>query len=73
MSLVDQATETQLSNIEKKTGKNRAALAREFLAQGLSKHGEMVSWVKAACGLGHGDANALVHVSRQSAAASPAA
>lgn len=72
MTVVDKAIETQLSNIEKKTGKTRAALGQEILAQGLSKHGEMVGWVKAAYGLGHGDANTLVHVSRKSAEASPA-
>lgn len=67
MSAVDQALETQLSNIEAKTGKSRTALGEEILAQGLSKHGEMVKWVKETWGLGHGDANTLVHVTRKAA------
>ena len=67
MSAVDQALETQLSNIEAKTGKSRAALSKEILGQGLAKHGEMVKWVKESWGLGHGDANTLVHVARKAA------
>lgn len=67
MNVVDQALETQLSNIEAKTGKSRAALGKEILAQGLTKHGEMVKWVKESWGLGHGDANTLVHVARKAA------
>jgi hypothetical protein len=67
MSAIDQALETQLSNIEAKTGRSRAALGQDILAQGLSKHGEMVKWVKEAWGLGHGDANTLVHIARKGA------
>jgi len=67
MSAIDQALETELSNIEAKTGKGRAALATEILAQGLTKHGEMVKWVKESWGLGHGDANTLVHIARKGA------
>lgn len=67
MSVLDQALETQLSNIEAKTGRSRAALAKEILGQGLAKHGEMVKWVKESWGLGHGDANALVHIARKGA------
>lgn len=66
MSVLDKATETQLANIETKTGRSRADLSKDILAQGLSKHGEMVSWVKETWGLGHGDANTLVHVARRS-------
>lgn len=67
MSAVDTALETQLSNIEAKTGKARAALYAEVLGQGLQKHGEMVKWAKETLGLGHGDANAIVHMARKSA------
>ena len=66
MSVLDKAAETQLANIETKTGRSRAELSKDILAQGLSKHGEMVSWVKDNWGLGHGDANTLVHVARRS-------
>jgi predicted transport protein len=67
MNVIDQAGETQLCNIEAKTGKSRAELGREILAQGLTKHGQMVQWVKDNLGLGHGDANTLVHVTRRAA------
>ena len=73
MSAVDQALETQLLNIEAKTGKPRASLYADVLGQGLAKHGEMVAWAKSTLGLGHGDANTLVHVARKSAEATPAA
>ncbi len=68
MNALDKAVETQISNIEKKTGKTRDVLMREILAQGLTKHGEMVSWAKQTLGLGHGDANTLVHLARQGGA-----
>lgn len=67
MSSVDQASETQLANIEKKTGQDRQALFAAVLGQGLAKHGEMLAWAKAHLGLGHGDANALVLHARRSA------
>ena len=68
MSTVDKALETQLSNIETKTGLTRAELSERILSEGLAKHGEMVKWVKETLDLGHGDANTLVHIARQSAA-----
>jgi len=67
MDAVDKALETQLSNIEAKTGRAIEALSAEILAQGLEKHGQMVSWVKSEWGLGHGDANTLVHMARRAA------
>lgn len=67
MDAVDKALETQLSNIETRTGKTIAALSTAIMAQGLKKHGQMVSWVKSEWGLGHGDANTLVHVARRAA------
>lgn len=66
MSIVDQATETQLRNIESRTGKDRSDLFTAVLGQGISKHGEMVSWAKQAYNLGNGDANTLVHLARRS-------
>lgn len=72
MSVLDQAAETQVSNIEAKTGRSRAELTKGILAQGLSKHGEMVNWVKSNWGLGHGDANTIVHVARRSVEDAPA-
>lgn len=61
MSTVDQALETQLSNIEKKTGQTRAELMAAIKALGAKKHGEIVAWLKSTYGMGHGDANTITH------------
>jgi hypothetical protein len=70
---VDKAVATQLANIEKRSGKTLAELAAIISRSGLSKHGELVAMLKAELGLGHGDANTLVHVVKQAAAPAPAA
>ncbi len=62
MSNLDQARATQIANIEKKTGKSLAALRKALEGSGRSKHGELRSWAMEAFGLGHGDANTLVHI-----------
>ncbi len=61
MSSVDKAIETQLANIEKRTGKTLKELAAIVKKSGLEKHGEMVALLKKELGMGHGDANTLVH------------
>lgn len=61
MSDLDKAVQTQLDNIQKKTGKSLAELAAIVHQSGLTKHGEIRDMLKAKLGLGHGDANALVH------------
>lgn len=68
-STLDQAVETQLRNIETKTGMSRAALADALARTGLEKHTALLAHAKAAWGLGHGDANALVLMARRAAAA----
>jgi predicted transport protein len=64
MADLDKATATQLSNIEKRTGKSIGELTTVVRNSGLSKHGELVAMLKAELGMGHGDANLLVHVVR---------
>ncbi len=64
MADLDKALETQLANIEKKTGKTIAELTRMVLESSLEKHGEMVALLKSDLGMGHGDANTLVHIAR---------
>jgi hypothetical protein len=64
---LDKALQTQLSNIQKKTGKTLPELAAVLTASGLSKHGELRDYCKSTLGLGHGDANTLVTVLRQAA------
>ena len=66
MSVLDQAVQTQLNNIEKKTGRSLAELSALAAASGLSKHGQLRDYFKAELALGHGDANALVHFVQQS-------
>jgi hypothetical protein len=66
MSSLDKAMQTQLDNIQKKTGKSLDELAAIVRKSGLSKHGEIRDYLKRELGLGHGDANALVHAVWQS-------
>jgi hypothetical protein len=62
MSSLDKAIQTQLENIQKKTGKSLEELAAVARKSGLTKHGEIRDMFKEKLGLGHGDANTLVHV-----------
>lgn len=68
MSNVDKALETQIKNIEAKTGKSLAELAKHINNSSLAKHGELRDMVKNDFGLGYGDANTLVHVAKRMAA-----
>jgi len=61
MSSVDKALETQLKNIQAKTGKSLDQLYAIIAKSGLSKYGEIRDMLKAKLGLGHGDANTVVH------------
>ena len=58
---MDKALATQLANIEKRTGKTLGELAAIIKGSGLAKHGELVAMLKSQHGMGHGDANTLVH------------
>jgi hypothetical protein len=60
MTDVDQAIQTQLANIQKKTGKTLDQLYAWLKSTGLGKHGELRDAAKSGLGLGHGDANTLV-------------
>jgi Domain of unknown function (DUF5655)/Domain of unknown function (DUF4287) len=57
----EKALATQLANIQKKTGKSLAELVELVKSCGLTKHGEIRELLKTELGLGHGDANTLVH------------
>jgi Domain of unknown function (DUF5655)/Domain of unknown function (DUF4287) len=61
MSNLDQAIQTQINNIQKKTGKTLDELAAIAKKSGLTKHGELRDMFKEKLGLGYGDANSLVH------------
>jgi hypothetical protein len=61
MSTLDQARETQLKNIQAKTGKSLAELTALIQGSGLTKHGEIRDMLIRELGLGYGDATMLVH------------
>ena len=61
MSDLDKAVETQLKNIQAKTGKSMDELTAIIRDSGLTKHSEIRAMLQADLGLGYGDANALVH------------
>jgi hypothetical protein len=73
MSIVDKAIETQLKNIQAKTGKSLDELGAILRKSGLTKHGELRDLLKRELGLGHGDANTVVHMCLKSDGASAAA
>lgn len=65
MSTLDQARETQLKNIQVKTGKSLAELTALIQSSGLTKHGEIRDMLMRELGLGYGDATMLVHFALQ--------
>jgi predicted transport protein len=73
MADLDKALATQLANIEKRTGKTLAELSAIVKKSGLTKHGELVGMLKTKHGMGHGDANTLVHTVLKSDGQSAAA
>lgn len=73
MSDPDAALATQLRNIEKKTGKSFDQLRKLIADSGLNKHGEKRTMLMENLGLGHGDANTLVHLAAQALGTSAAA
>lgn len=66
MADVSQAVETQLKNIQLKTGKSLDELTVLVRNSGLTKHSEVREMLQRETGLGYGDANALVHYVFQS-------
>ena len=66
MSNLDKAFETQQRNILAKTGKTLDELVAIIHNSGLTKHGEIRDLLMRDLRLGHGDANALVHIALQS-------
>ena len=55
------------TNLAEKTGRSMPEWIGVVEASGLSKHGEILAWLKTEHGLGHGHANALVayHLARR--------
>lgn len=63
---IDKATQSQIENIEKATGKKLEDWIKLVNSSGFSKHGEIIKFLKENHGLGHGNANLLVHFAKQS-------
>ena len=61
MNDVEKAVQTQLKNIETRSGKSLDELSAIVRRSGLEKHGEIRDMLKRELGLGHGDANTLTH------------
>ena len=72
MSSLDKAVQSQLANIQKKTGMSLKELSAFVKKSGLSKHGEIRDMLMDRLGLGHGDANLIAHSALQSDGASAA-
>ncbi len=63
---IDKATQTQIANIEKSTGKKLADWITIVNKSGFTKHGELVNFLKEKHGFTHGNANTIVHFAKQS-------
>lgn len=66
------AAATQLRNIEQATGRTVDEWRRQVDGAGLTKHGQIVAYLKAEHGLTHGNANALSNKVRELVAGGPA-
>jgi uncharacterized protein DUF5655/uncharacterized protein DUF4287 len=64
MSAVDKAIQTQLTNIQTRTGKSLDELRGILQQSGLTKHSEIRAMFQRDLGLGYGDANMLAQVLR---------
>ena len=65
-SSIDKATQTQIANIEKSTGKKLDEWIIIVNKSGFEKHGELVKFLKEKHGFTHGNANVVVHFAKQS-------
>lgn len=64
MSSVDEATQTQIHNIEAQTGKSLDELIQTGLATGITKHKELQTFFTNEYGLTYGNANVLTIFTR---------
>jgi predicted transport protein len=63
---IDKATQTQIANIEKSSGKKLDQWIAIVNKSGFAKHGELVNFLKEKHGFTHGNANVVVHYAKQS-------
>lgn len=71
MGKLEDATATQVANIEARTGSSIAELIAKVRSSGLEKHGQVVKMLKTELGMGHGDANLVAHLARADGAETP--
>jgi hypothetical protein len=57
MPTVEEQLQTQIANIERSSGRTMAEWRTEAVARGLTKHGQVVAWLKTEHGMSHGNAN----------------
>jgi hypothetical protein len=72
MNAIDKALATQLGNIETRTGKRLEELNTIIRKSGLEKHGQIRDMLMKELGMGHGDANTVVHLYLNPPSAAPA-
>lgn len=72
MSKVDEATATQIRNIEAATGRSLVDWIETVRGTGLERHGEIVAHLKSVYGFTHGNANLIAAKARQAATGGPA-
>ena len=65
MSILDQARDTQLKNIQAKTGKSLEELTHIIENCGLTKHNQIRDFLMQEFNLGYGDASGIVHYARK--------
>ena len=63
---LDKAVQTQIANIEKSTGKKLEEWIAIVIKSGITKHSELVNFLKEKHGFTYGNANMTVHYARQS-------
>jgi hypothetical protein len=64
MPSVDEALQTQVRNIERQSGHSMAEWTALIRERGLTKHGEILAWLKAEHGMSHGNANRVALIAR---------
>ncbi len=63
---IDKATQTQIANIEKNSGKKLDEWIAIVNKSPFAKHGELVNFLKEKHGFTHGNADIIVHFAKQS-------
>ncbi len=66
LDTLKQAELNQVKNLEQNTGKSIQEWINLANNSGFQKHGEILNYLKSTYGLGHGNANLVVHYAKQS-------